>query len=338
MTDISSNKKGNIDNENYNFFKFMHDIIDSMVWSKLSCAAKTLYPVLCRFSDKNFKYVWPGTEELLHLTGFKSKKSLRSAKKELMDIGLIDFIPGTGRTSSRYYFRFDYSKSRISIDSYRESLVTPYGLTPPSPEGGGRPPLGRAELTPKKIQININNNYRNYQEDLLKKIENMLNKFILKNPKNPSNEYKDYIIKNLLNKYGNLDIGEAIKIAIKKGKNGDINYLEGILRNKSKESVKDISNKYSNIVSWKSIIGKINESNNDTLKENIGSFKYYYKYNNTHYITTNSSKSKTELEQEFKSLGYTVKILEMQNNKNRSFNKFNLDRLDTENIRYKKVI
>lgn len=88
------------------YIKFMSDIIDSGLWGKLSPAAKTLYPVLLKFSDQNFKHVWPSTETLLKLTGFKTKKSILLGKKELIKEGLLYYKPGCGRTNSTYFFSF----------------------------------------------------------------------------------------------------------------------------------------------------------------------------------------------------------------------------------------
>ncbi len=90
------------------YLKFMSDIIDSGIWGQLSSAARTLYPVLLKFSDQNFKSVWPSTRTLLKLTGFKSKKSIIEAKKELSTKGLLFFTIGTGRTNSTYFFTFHY--------------------------------------------------------------------------------------------------------------------------------------------------------------------------------------------------------------------------------------
>lgn len=67
--------------EHYPYIKFFADIIESGVWAGLSSAAKTLYLVLLKFSDQHFKPVWPSTEILLKLTGFKTKKSIIQGKK-----------------------------------------------------------------------------------------------------------------------------------------------------------------------------------------------------------------------------------------------------------------
>ncbi|TGK54598.1 helix-turn-helix domain-containing protein [Leptospira kanakyensis] len=133
----------------------MTDIIDSGVWAELSHAAKTLYPVLLKFSDYNFKPVWPNTETLMRLTGFKTKKSIVSAKKELTHAGLLYQVPGSGRTSTRYHFSFHYEGSRI----------TPLGDTnrlPRDSEMGsseGSKPVGKggADGTPNHINITISN-------------------------------------------------------------------------------------------------------------------------------------------------------------------------------------
>ena len=139
--------------QNYAFFKFMHDIIDAGIWSRLSNASRALYPVLCSFTNEQFSFVWPATNELLRLTGFKTKKPLQQARKELVDAGLIDYIPGTGHTSSRYYFRFDYPGSRIHLDTYRDKMRARRGVrgTPGCP---GRV-IGGIHMTPQTIILTI---------------------------------------------------------------------------------------------------------------------------------------------------------------------------------------
>ncbi|TGL41576.1 helix-turn-helix domain-containing protein [Leptospira perdikensis] len=133
----------------------MTDIIDSGVWAELSHAAKTLYPVLLKFSDYNFKPVWPNTETLMRLTGFKTKKSIVSAKKELTRAGLLYQVPGNGRTSTRYHFSFHYEGSKIT--PLGDTSIT---LTGGEPETSGGPKLagkGGADGTPNHINITISN-------------------------------------------------------------------------------------------------------------------------------------------------------------------------------------
>ena len=89
------------------FFKFATGIIESGLWAKMSATARTLYPVLLRFSDRNFKYVYPGAQCLMQLTGFKSKASLKRARKELVALGLISVQTGVGRRNTRYFFHFE---------------------------------------------------------------------------------------------------------------------------------------------------------------------------------------------------------------------------------------
>nr|WP_244241791.1 helix-turn-helix domain-containing protein [Leptospira jelokensis] len=137
------------------YIRLMTDIIDSGVWAELSHAAKTLYPVLLKFSDYNFKPVWPNTETLMRLTGFKTKKSIVSAKKELTSAGLLYQVPGNGRTSTRYHFSFHYEGSKI----------TPLGdtqihLREPEKDPSGGPKLdakGGSFGTPNHINITISN-------------------------------------------------------------------------------------------------------------------------------------------------------------------------------------
>lgn len=142
--------------ENFQYFKFMTDIIDSGTWAKLSSTAKSLYPVLLKFSDQTFKHVWPSTETLMRLTGFKTKKSVIIAKKELMEVGLIRTVPGTGRTNSKYYFSFNYEGSKITPLSNK--IIYPTGIQNYTPEDHHSIPQGDSSVSPNNINITITNN------------------------------------------------------------------------------------------------------------------------------------------------------------------------------------
>jgi len=290
---------------NHTFFKFMHDVIDSGVWASLSSSARALYPVLCRFTNESFKHVWPGTDELLRLTGFKTKRSLQHAKKELVNAGLIDIITGSGRTSSRYYFRFDYKGSNINLDSYRDTVVSLRGGRK-YPAGDEKPdPMEGTEVSPNNINININTNNEK-QEGLLKNMENLIKNFIANTNSNESS-YKQQIITSMLKKYGKLEIGEAIKIAIKRGKNGDINYLDGILKNRNTNQKSQIK------VNFK-------EQNNpltlleQNYKKYIPMLEYYYKYNNIHYLKAKDKLPIQEIEAYLFKNGFKTTIIESDQN------------------------
>lgn len=137
------------------YIRLMTDIIDSGVWAGLSHAAKTLYPVLLKFSDYNFKPVWPNTETLMRLTGFKTKKSIVSAKKELTKAGLLYQVPGNGRTSTRYHFSFHYEGSRIT--PLGDTSISLRGSESEPPEGSKPVDKGGADGTPNHINITISN-------------------------------------------------------------------------------------------------------------------------------------------------------------------------------------
>ena len=292
---------------NHSFFKFMHDIIDSGLWGSLSATARTLYPVLCRFSNETFKSVWPGTNELLRLTGFKTKKSLQMAKKELIDAGLIDIISGNGRTSSKFYFKFEYKNSKINIDDYRDTILSLRGASTYPREGYSRAPAGDNKVTPNNINININTNNEKQQDSVvIKNVELLLQEFL--GSKINQESTKDQFINMMLDKYGELEIGEAIKIAIKKGKNGDIHYLEGILKNRVNQT------KYNQNEKIKSI--KQNNIENTIINkllfrfENIDQIlEYYYFYNETYYFKSKKMVSANEIEKYAKDIGYSIKIL-----------------------------
>ncbi len=137
------------------YIRLMTDIIDSGVWAGLSHAAKTLYPVLLKFSDYNFKPVWPNTETLMRLTGFKTKKSIVTAKKELTRAGLLYQVPGSGRTSTRYHFSFHYEGSKIT--PLGDTQIHPKGVESGSSEGSNFATKGGSDGTPNHINITISN-------------------------------------------------------------------------------------------------------------------------------------------------------------------------------------
>lgn len=291
---------------NHTFFKFMHDIIDSGLWGSLSATAKTLYPVLCRFSNESFKVVWPGTNELLRLTGFKTKKSLQLAKKELVEAGLIDIITGNGRTSSKYYFKFEYKNSKIDIEKYRDTIISLKGASAHPPEWQSGTSLRDTQVPPKNINININTN-NDKQDQFYKNIETLLTEFLGNQHNNPLN-HKEQIINKMLEKYGQLEIGEAIKIAIKKGKNGDIHYLDGILKNRNNQT------NYNQLDAKKE--NKSDGIEKLILNKLVNKFEqihqyleYYYFYNSTYYFKTNQSIPIVDIEKYAKELGFNIKIL-----------------------------
>jgi len=282
---------------NYSFFKFMHDLVDSGTWAKLSVTAKTLYPVLCRFTNESFKPVWPGTEELLKLTGLKSKKSLQQAKKELIQAGLVDIISGTGRTSSRYYFKFDYPGSRINIEHYREKFISPRerDLYPPGEDKSRRE--GMSNSPPNNINININTN-NNKQEERLSNLELLLKNFQI------NDVSKNNFIETLLQKYGPLETGEAIKIAISKGKNGDLKYLEGILKNREKAPK---NNQHDNL--YRHEVENIFDKKYHIY---FNSIKQHYKYNNTVYFLKYNDIPEKELKQNAEANGYNIYFINVE--------------------------
>ncbi|RHX84065.1 helix-turn-helix domain-containing protein [Leptospira stimsonii] len=193
--------------EHYPYIKFFADIIDSGVWASLSSAAKTLYLVLLKFSDQHFKPVWPSTEILLKLTGFKTKKSIIQGKRDLIQAGLLQVTPGTGHTSSRYYFCFNYPGSKIPPQGY--NFGTPRGSETESFEGSKKAPLGSAEGSPNHINITITNNQN--QE--------------------PGKKNTPLSLSLLEEKYGTSILSEALGIAKLRGMEANLRYVQGICKN-----------------------------------------------------------------------------------------------------------
>lgn len=142
------------------YFKFVCELIDAGIWAKMSPAARTLYPVLLRFSDRNFSPVYPGSKKLMELTGFKQKSSLRKARNELVELGLISITLGNGRKNTIYHFRFDWITPRGTQKYPSESR------NPTTTEGSNSTPVGDTEVDApgyspippyNQIQISINN-------------------------------------------------------------------------------------------------------------------------------------------------------------------------------------
>lgn len=279
----------------------MDDIIESGIWAQLSAAARTLYPVLCKFSNERFKEVWPSTAELLRLTGFKTKKSLQQAKKELVSAGLIDVIPGSGRRSTYYYFRFDYPGSRINLDIYRDTVASRRGVSEYPPVGEESNPLGGSEVSPNQINITISQNHNQQQEQLLDRTNRLMQQFLERIDDNKKLDFKSHIINSLLEKYGDLELGEAIKIAIKRGKDGDIRYLEGILRNRKEEPGE--TNSFNHNKAESEFAQLSAES-----KRWLPFLNLRYKNNHTFYFTAEENIPIKSIEEQFKNDGYTIKI------------------------------
>ena len=73
----------------------------------------------------------PGSNRLLELTGFKQKSSLRKAREELQEVGLILVKKGSGRTNSTYHFIFTPQES---------ATVSPGGTHQHTPAGDQQAP------------------------------------------------------------------------------------------------------------------------------------------------------------------------------------------------------
>lgn len=144
-----------VDTKELHYFKFVSALIDSGLWAQMSGAARALYPVLLRFSDRNYCHVWPGTQKLLKLTGFKQKASLRKARQELIDLGLVSVTRGTGRQNTVYHFRFEWVTERPPSGS----SSGPAGDYASTPQREGRAGLEGVPATPQynQIHISINN-------------------------------------------------------------------------------------------------------------------------------------------------------------------------------------
>ncbi|UOG62408.1 helix-turn-helix domain-containing protein [Leptospira noguchii] len=196
--------------EHYPYIKFFADIIESGVWANLSSAAKTLYLVLLKFSDQHFKPVWPSTEVLLKFTGFKTKKSIIQGKRDLIQAGLLQVTPGTGHTSSRYYFCFNYPGSKIPPQGY--NFGNPGGERKETQGVGENGSQGSGEVAPNHINITITNNQ--HQE--------------------PGKRKKEVSLDELEKEYGSTTLTEAFSIAKGRGMETNLRYVQGICKNLTK--------------------------------------------------------------------------------------------------------
>jgi hypothetical protein len=286
---------------NHMYLAIMSDILDSGAWAKLGPAAKALYPVLCKFSNHTFKPVWPGTDELLRLTGFRTKKSLQEGKRELIEAGLLHIIPGTGRTSSHYYFRFDYPGSKVDIERYRDTVISRRGETKEPPGRYEHMAQGGGVVSPNHINIHINKltqttNHNN--PDVL----SLLNEFF--GSSKPVGNFKQQLVQEMLEKYGSLEVGEAVRIAISKGKDGDIRYLEGILKNRGGSRVES-SMEQAPCFSFDSAPAAL-RTWQDHL-EDLGKFE------NTWYFAAKSHLTPSFVEEQFRRHGIQIKIVQSRN-------------------------
>lgn len=282
---------------NNTYLTIMSDILDSGTWAKLGPAAKALYPVLCKFSNHSFKPVWPGTDVLLRLTGFKTKKSLQEAKRELVEAGLIHVVPGTGRTPSYYYFRFDYPGSKVDIESYRDIKISPSGIKE-SPAGwNNSTPQGRAEVPPNHINIHINKltqTTTNNNPDLW----SLLNEFFGSDRRR--GDFREHLVQEMLEKYGSLEVGEAVRIAISKGKDGDIRYLEGILKNRGAHQASR-KTPQSEEFSFSSLPAE--------LRIWQGHLNPLGKFESTWYFSASSDVAPSFVEEQFRRAGWKIRVI-----------------------------
>lgn len=289
-------ERGDMDSNNM-YLAIMSDILDSGTWARLGPAAKALYPVLCKFSNHSFKPVWPGTDVLLKLTGFKTKKSLQEGKRELVEAGLIHVVPGTGRTPSYYYFRFDYPGSRVDIESLRDTKINPREVKLSPPGASQAIPEGGASIPPNHINIHINKltqTTTNNNPDLW----SLLNEFF--GPDKRRGDFREHLVQEMLEKYGSLEVGEAVRIAISKGKDGDIRYLEGILKNReTKPSV--ASAPLSEEFSFASLPAE--------LKIWQGHLNPMGKFESTWYFAASSDVSPSFVEEQFRRAGVKIRVI-----------------------------
>ncbi|MCB1173056.1 MAG: helix-turn-helix domain-containing protein [Leptospiraceae bacterium] len=147
------------------FVKVPAQLFSSGIWAQLTATARTLYPVLLSFSDGNYGPVWPSTSRLMILTGFKQKSSIRRGREELVRVGLVKVIPGSGRTNTHYYFTHPWVGRGAPSEWSREDPLDP-NESALGRACGAVPGVDSGPGEYNKIQISINNNTRPaFQED-----------------------------------------------------------------------------------------------------------------------------------------------------------------------------
>jgi hypothetical protein len=220
---FAKSRRGDRMSEHQSYVRIMSDIFDSGVWAKLSPAARALYPVLLRFSDYNFKHVWPNTETLQRLTGFRTKKSIVEGKRDLENHGLIHTVSGTGRTSTRFYFRFDYKGSKIG--PLGDTRIPSWGESEEFSGEYGTGFEGSKKGDPNHINITIHNNQTNKTKDSLDG-ENLSEKTHQRQNASP------ILIENLLEDFGPDVFHYAYQEAKKRNLQDNLPYLRSICRNR----------------------------------------------------------------------------------------------------------
>ncbi|MCE9499064.1 MAG: helix-turn-helix domain-containing protein [Leptospira sp.] len=219
------------------FIKFMSDIIESGTWARLCSSARTLYPVLLKFSDGYFKPAWPNTETLMQLTGFKTKKSIIEAKKDLIRNGLLQVMTGTGHKSSTYFFTFSYKGSRIIPLGDKNGY--PGGIGTEGPEVPAGMLAGGSKVPPNNINITITNNQNHKQPDL--------------------NGKDKLSVETLIESYGAEIFSYAYQKAKERRLERNLPYLKTICKNKLEEMQGRLKNNHArgasqNLPTWENFL------------------------------------------------------------------------------------
>jgi hypothetical protein len=103
----------------------------------------------------------------------------------------------------------------------------------------------------------------------------------------------------MLEKYGSLEVGEAVRIAISRGKDGDIRFLEGILKNR--DAKKPAASQGAEGISHLTLP--------PTLKIWQDHLEPMGRFGSTWYFKALSEVSATFVEEQFKRAGFQIKIL-----------------------------
>lgn len=102
---------------------FLNDVIRSGVWSKLSGAAKAIYPIIGIHINQKTKDAFPSISLIERLSGL-SRQSVIVGVQELVDVGLIIKIKGGPRSPNKYCLSYNYNGSLIIRLQRSNNLTT----------------------------------------------------------------------------------------------------------------------------------------------------------------------------------------------------------------------
>lgn len=202
------------------YFMFLNDVIRSGLWSKLSGAAKAIYPVIGIHINQETKDAFPSVSLIQKFTGL-SRQSVITGIQELVNVGLITKVKGDPRHSNKYFLSYTYTGSLIIrllrsnnlTTEVKKSLLRIVKSIDPNYTN-----LNEQKELPAKISItHIQGDQVNvYKGDYQKKL-NYYNLKVGKNKKVPEPEIDNLLSRINRDKSFNEEEKESIKIGLRAG-------------------------------------------------------------------------------------------------------------------------